>query len=201
MFHYAAGRFWQLPTGIPDRRMMTHPVWSTWAQYKTEINESVILKFAEDIISNGFENSQLEIDDKWESCYGDATFDGTKFPAPASMVAKLKELGFRVTLWVHPFINLECESFSTASLPPNMYFIKSPKNKEVYNEGSFGGDGIFGDFEGTVYLPGITMWWQGFIAGYVDFSNELASKWWRDRLEILKFVRVSLNLIVKLLNW
>ena len=83
MFEYAAGRFWNLPVGVPDERMATHPIWSTWAQYKTHINESVVLQFAQDIIDNGFDNSQLEIDDNWESCYGDAKFDEEKFPDPA----------------------------------------------------------------------------------------------------------------------
>ena len=49
--------------------MFSYPVWSTWAQYKTDINESTIIKFAEDIVNYGFNNSHLEIDDKWENCY------------------------------------------------------------------------------------------------------------------------------------
>ena len=50
-----------------------------------------------------------EIDDNWEECYGDAKFDVSdgKFPDPSSMISTIKnELGYRVTLWIHPFINL-----------------------------------------------------------------------------------------------
>ena len=186
MFQHAAGQFWELPVDTPDERMMTHPVWSTWAQYKAEINESVVMQFAQDIVDNGFDNSQLEIDDNWESCYGDATFDSDKFPDPAGMVQNIKNVGFRVTLLIHPFINQECGSFSVAAFPPNMYLVRDPKSKEITNDGTFGGGGIFGDFEGTAYLPGTTLWWQGFTAGYVDFTNYLASQWWRDRLELLR---------------
>ena len=48
MFQYMAGKVWSLPDSlsIPDERMFTFPVWSTWAQYKTHINESVIIGFA-----------------------------------------------------------------------------------------------------------------------------------------------------------
>ena len=35
----AASRFWSKPRDIPDERMLTHPVWSTWARYKTLINQ------------------------------------------------------------------------------------------------------------------------------------------------------------------
>lgn len=75
------------------------------------INQSVILDFADQILSHGFNNSQLEIDDNWEQEYGDAVFNPFKFPDPARMVADLKSRGFRVTLWTHPFINVESERF------------------------------------------------------------------------------------------
>lgn len=92
---YGASELLGLPAGIPDERMMTHPIWSTWAQYKVHINESVVLAFASDIRSHGFQDSQLEIDDEWESCYGEATFNTDKFPDPAAMVANLNSMGFR----------------------------------------------------------------------------------------------------------
>ena len=48
VFQYMAGKVWSLPDSlsIPDERMFTFPVWSTWAQCKTHINESVIIGFA-----------------------------------------------------------------------------------------------------------------------------------------------------------
>ena len=134
-------------------QMFTDPVWSSWAQYKTEINESVILNFAQEIAAQGFDNSQLEIDDKWESCYGDAIFDPQKFPEPGQMVRSLKDLGFRTTLWIHPFINTECQAYKEAAFPPNMFLVRDPKSKFITKNGTFGDD-MFGDFEGEAYLPG-----------------------------------------------
>lgn len=101
--------FLQKPTAVPDERMIRHPIWSTWARYKVNINESVVEKFADEILSNGFNHSQLEIDDDWEVCYGALTFRTTKFPNIKSFTDRLKARGFRVTLWVHPFINKGCE--------------------------------------------------------------------------------------------
>lgn len=104
---YGIGAYLGKPSGIPDQRMMTHPVWSSWAQYKVDINTSVILQFANDIRANGFKDSQLEIDDEWESCYGEAVFntDPDKFPDPAQLISDLNDLGFRTTIWIHPFVS------------------------------------------------------------------------------------------------
>lgn len=105
----AVRNFLKKPTGTPDERMVEHPIWSTWARYKVDINESVVERFANEIISNGFNNSQLEIDDDWEVCYGALTFRTSKFPNIKNFTDRLKARGFRVTLWVHPFINKGCE--------------------------------------------------------------------------------------------
>ena len=69
------------PTGLPDEIMLLRPFWSTWAQYKEAVNQSIVLDFARRIQTEGFElSSHIEIDDDWESCYGDATFNTNKFP-------------------------------------------------------------------------------------------------------------------------
>ena len=112
-----------------------------------DINESVVLEFAQEIKEHGFNNSQLEIDDKWESCYGDTTFDPEKFPDPAGLVSGLQAAGFRVTLWIHPFINAECVSYATAAFPPNMFLVRDSKTKYISKDGIFGGGGQFGDWE------------------------------------------------------
>lgn len=105
----AVERFLNKPSDVPDKRMIEHPIWSTWARYKRDINESTVLEFAEDILKYGFNNSQLEIDDDWEVCYGALTFRESKFPNIRSLTDRLKADGFRVTLWIHPFINKGCE--------------------------------------------------------------------------------------------
>lgn len=124
------------PSGHPNPAMVEHPIWSTWAQYKVHINETIILKFAQDIIRHGFKNSQLEIDDNWETCYGSAVFDPVKFPDIPRFMKQLKDLGFNVTLWIHPFINEDCKESYDEALQRG-YFVKN--------------------HEGNVH----TTWWQG----------------------------------------
>lgn len=112
---YAVERYLEKPTGYPDERMITHPIWSTWARYKTDVNHDVVLEFADEILKNGFNNSQLEIDDLWEICYGSQTVDVQRFPDMKNTVNLLKGKGFRVTIWTHPFLNKGCEPWYSAA--------------------------------------------------------------------------------------
>ena len=76
-----ADNFLEKPTGLPDELMLLRPFWSTWAQYKADVNQTIVLDFARKIQSEGFElSSHVEIDDNWETCYGEAVFDPAKFP-------------------------------------------------------------------------------------------------------------------------
>ncbi|XP_053655548.1 myogenesis-regulating glycosidase isoform X3 [Cherax quadricarinatus] len=150
-------KFFSLPESVPDARMMEEPIWSTWAQYKTHVNVTRVMDFAREITNHGFNNSQVEIDDNWENCYGNAVFNPDRFPDPKAMVDQLHSEGFRVTLWIHPFINDNCEAFEYAD--QHGYFIK--------------------DSEGQTQK---THWWQGSSAGIIDFSNEEAVAWWSQRL-------------------
>lgn len=104
------------PTQFPDERMVQYPIWSTWALYKAKIDENVVKEFADRIKLIGFENSQLEIDDDWEDCYGALTFRKSKFSNIKNLTDDLKANGFRVTLWIHPFINKNCEPTYTEAL-------------------------------------------------------------------------------------
>lgn len=99
------------PTGYPDELMVRHPIWSTWAKYKRDINASTVLQFAQKIVDNKFENSQLEIDDDWEICYGALEFNTNKFPNIKTLTKQLNDMGFRTTLWIHPFINKGCTPY------------------------------------------------------------------------------------------
>ena len=123
-------RYFSKPTGHPNERMVTHPIWSTWARYKVNVNDQVVRDFAKEIKTNGFENSQIEIDDNWETCYGSANFDTKKFPDIKSLTSDLKKDNFRVTLWIHPFINKDCndgEAYDFAL--QNNYLVKNLKGE------------------------------------------------------------------------
>lgn len=150
------------PTDYPDERMVRHPIWSTWARYKRDINESIVLEFADEILQYKFNNSQYEIDDDWEVCYGALTFNTNKFPDIKNLTDTLKAKGFRVTLWIHPFINKNCSPWYEQAKASG-YLVRDHQNNTD------------------------TQWWNSKAneSAYVDFTNPEAAKWFSDRLHKL----------------
>lgn len=63
---YMINNYFSRPRDIPDERMIRSPIWTTWSLFKTNINESAVLSYAKEIKNNGYSNSQIEIDDKYE---------------------------------------------------------------------------------------------------------------------------------------
>ncbi|XP_048511051.1 myogenesis-regulating glycosidase-like [Athalia rosae] len=162
--HEAAAKlFFPRPAGIPNETIIARPIWSTWARYKANISQAIVRKYAEEIIAHGFTYSQIEIDDLWETCYGSLTFDtsAAKFPDIKSLTDDLHELGFMVSNWITPFINLNCK-VPYAEAKDKGYFVKS----------------IDGELN--------TTWWQGTSASIIDFTNEAAVEWFTARLAALK---------------
>ena len=62
---FVINNYFSKPAGIPDELMFRYPIWSTWAQFKGNINEVNVKEYASDIIAYNFSHSQLEIDDRW----------------------------------------------------------------------------------------------------------------------------------------
>ncbi|XP_074026042.1 myogenesis-regulating glycosidase isoform X2 [Leptinotarsa decemlineata] len=149
------------PTGHPNTKMISEPIWTTWAKYKRDISESTVLEFAKDIRNHGYENGQLEIDDNWEKCYGAQEFTPDKFSDIAKTVGTLKDMNFRVSLWIHPFVNSDCQNNSNEGIAKG-YFVA---NTEGMTNGS---------------------WWNSEDAHQIDFTNPEAVKWWTNRVQKLK---------------
>ncbi|XP_049837929.1 myogenesis-regulating glycosidase-like [Schistocerca gregaria] len=156
----AIAEYFDKPLDIPDERMTTHPIWSTWARYKRGINDAKVRQFASEIVEHGFSNSQIEIDDKWETCYGSLTFDPNKFPDVRALVDDLHSMGFRVTLWVHPFINSDCEPHYSRALQRGWFVTNT---------------------EGSTIIS----WWNG-RGGIVDFTNATTAGEWSSQLWKIK---------------
>lgn len=142
--------------------MVRDPIWSTWARYKKNVNTEVVTKFAKEIRDNKFKDSQLEIDDNWEKCYGSLLFDIKKFSNAKQMITDLQAQGFRVTMWAHPFINTECDPWYSEAKSKD-YFVKDHKNNTD------------------------TQWWDSqHHAGFIDFTKTAAAEWFLSRLKALQ---------------
>lgn len=179
----AAQNFLNRPTNTVDRRMVEHPIWSTWARYKKNISEEIVRNFAAEIRSNGFNNSQIEIDDYWEQCYGSMTFDTNKFPNISNLVNSLKGQGFRVTLWSHPFINKGCEPWYSEAKSKRFVFSLLLSLFRSFSV-QFSYRYLVSSYNGSTD----TTWWDSDRngAGAIDYTKSEAADWFLHRLEILQ---------------
>lgn len=157
--------FLKKPTDYPDERMTRYPIWSTWAKYRRDIDENVVLSYADLIVDFGFNNSQMDIDDMWETCYGSLEFNTSKFPNISYVTSALKAKGFRITLWVTPFINKGCEPYYSEALNKGYFVLNHDGNPDV-------------------------KWWNTqeatAIAGHIDFTKVEAVEWYSERLRQLR---------------
>ncbi len=147
------------PSSSPSFFLLSHPIYSTWAEYKQGVDQEKVLSYARGVLERGFPVGTLEIDDKWEVHYGDFSFDAQKFPDPSSMVRALHDMGFSATLWVYPFVNLDSANYELAA-----------------GQGWLVMDGD---------SPLRVKWWDG-EGGLVDFTNPKAREWFRDKLLFLQ---------------
>lgn len=167
--------------GRPDRAppflLLERPIWSTWAEYKKDVTQDRVLSYAKSIVENGFPRSVMEIDDRWQTHYGDMDFDPKKFQNPKGMVDELHRMGFKVTLWVIPFVSVDSDNFAEGMR--NGYFIKDP----------------------VTHLPLLVSWWSigGIVtspslwelmhlpssligSALIDLSNPGAVEWFYEKL-------------------
>jgi len=150
----------QKPKGAPPADVFRAPIWTTWAKMKTNVSQEKVLNFAREIVDNGMSASVIEIDDKWQSGYGDLEFDSKKFPDPSAMVDHLHSMGFKVTVWVMPFI---------------------AEDTDAYREGK--GKGYF--VESSIQ-NGFFRWWQSPPVVALDVTNPEAVDWFVSRLRRLQ---------------
>lgn len=100
------------PSGtLPDTLLFSAPQWNTWIELQYDQTQEAILKYAHDIITNGFEPGVLMIDDNWQKYYGNFEFKPDRFPDPKAMVGELHAMGFKVMLWVCPFVSADSEEY------------------------------------------------------------------------------------------
>jgi myogenesis-regulating glycosidase len=147
------------PGAVPESSWFLEAVFCTWTQFPRCIDQERILEMARAIRERDYPCSTITIDDRWESCYGELSFS-PDFPDPAGMVKELHELGFKVVLWVTPFVNREAATFE---------------------ELAAGGLLVPSKAGGGAMLK----WWGG-EAGLVDLTNPEGRAWYRDQLLRLK---------------
>lgn len=144
---------------VPDEMMFRGPQYCTWIHLATNQNEKDIISFAQRILDAGMSPGELIIDDGWQTTFGDWSFHAEKFDDPKGMIGKLHEMGFKVIMWICPFVAPEAPAY------PEMV----QKNMLVR------------DREGKVASR---EWWNG-KHPLLDLSNPESVKWFQDLADSL----------------
>ncbi|WP_189938062.1 glycoside hydrolase family 31 protein [Streptomyces sulfonofaciens] len=137
------------------------PLWNSWAQFYTHVDQAKLLDYATDLKANGLDGHTIQLDDKWESNYGNLTFDSTAYPDPKAMSDKIHAMGFDFGLWVTLWINLDSANYQEAA--DKGYLLKDAEDPAK---------------------PCEVTWWNG-TAGIVDLANPEAKAWYEGRLKTL----------------
>lgn len=170
-FLFASANYFPADGKIPDPLLFEQPQYNTWIELTYNQNQEDILRYAHAIIDNGFPPGVLMIDDNWQEAYGKWKFHPQRFPDPKAMMKELHSLGFKVMLWVCPFVSPDTDNFRSAA--KQGLFLRYPQNQAVAGSPS----GYFSD----VALIG---WWNGYSA-VLDLSNPKAKKWFKGELQYL----------------
>lgn len=149
------GRFAPQNGVYPAEILFRYPQYCTWIELIYEQNQRDIIRYAEDILKNGFPRGVIIIDDTWQTDYGVWEFNPERFSDPKGMVEKLHSMGFAVMLWICPFIS-----------PDSMVF-RELRDKKL----------LVCDKDGEV---AIRKWWNGYSA-VLDFTNPEAVGWFEEK--------------------
>ena len=109
--------------------MMKPPAWQfgVWKWRDWVFNESEIYQDATMLKSIDVPASVILIDSPWSSEYIDYEFNPKVFPNPKKLVDDLHQMGYRVVLWILPFVNPAAKNFREAD--EKGYFVKDSTGK------------------------------------------------------------------------
>jgi alpha-glucosidase len=153
---YASKTYFPPSGKTPDRLLFSNPQYNTWIELMFDQNQKDIMRYANAIFKNGMPAGVLMIDDNWQEDYGKLNFHPGRFPSPKLMIDSLHAMGFKVMLWICPFISPDCDVYRY--LEKNNLLLK--------------------DCAGNT---AIIRWWNG-ASGLLDFTSPGAVKWFKEQL-------------------
>lgn len=160
VYRFVSEKFFHANGKLPDLMLFTAPQYNTWIEMMYEPTQEKTLQYAENVLKNNMPAGVLMIDDNWQEDYGTWGFHKERFPKPAELTRKLHELGFKVMLWVCPFVSPD--SFTFRMLEQKGYLLKNATGETA-----------------------IRHWWNGYSA-VLDCTHPGAVRWFEDCLEELR---------------
>lgn len=166
---YISNNFFPPSGKMVDSLLITKPQYNTWIELTYNQNQKDVLKYAKSIIENGFEPGVIMIDDTWQEDYGLWKFHPGRFPDPKRMIAQLHKWGFKVMLWICPFVSSD-QTMLVKELMKEKSFLMQQSTDNISWE--------------KATQPAIIKWWNGYSA-LLDFTNKSAVTWFNSQLDNL----------------
>ncbi|MCW8217621.1 alpha-xylosidase [Streptomyces griseolus] len=141
------------------------PAWSfgLWltTSFCTSYDEATVTSFVDGMAERGIPLSVFHFDCFWmrEYQWSDFLWDPEVFPDPEGMLARLKERGLRVSMWINPYIAQKSALFAEGA--ERGYLVRRA-NGDVW--------------QWDLWQPGMAL---------VDFTNPEAAAWYEDKLRLL----------------
>lgn len=173
-----AMRTWFPASGkMPDPLFFSAPQINTWIELTYHQNEKDILAYAQSMLDNGVPAGVLMIDDTWQAGYGDWRFEPTRFRDPKGMVDRLHGMGYKVMLWMCPYVGMDLPAFRRIAWGVNPDDVRGYPRKG----GFFTVKGSKPARNGRIDAKPC-LWWNG-ISAFLDFSHPNANAWFAETLD------------------
>ncbi|MEV6794509.1 alpha-xylosidase [Streptomyces sp. NPDC051320] len=141
------------------------PAWSfgLWltTSFCTSYDEATVASFVNGMEERGIPLSVFHFDCFWmrEYQWSDFAWDPEVFPDPEGMLARLKERGLKISMWINPYIAQKSALF--AEVAERDYLVRRP-NGDIW--------------QWDLWQPGMAL---------VDFTNPAAREWFAGKLRVL----------------
>ena len=171
-----ASRTWFPPTGEePELLYFAAPQYNTWIELTYHQNEKDILAYAQSMLDNGLPPGIFMIDDTWQHGYGTWEFDSRRFQDPKGMMDKLHRMGYKVLLWMCPFVSMDTPEYR------RIQFGKNPDDYRGWpTKGGFLTSTTAKGWGGVPPAARIE-WWNG-VSALLDFTHPNAVAWFDEQL-------------------
>lgn len=169
-YQYASAHFFPASGHWPDSLLVTAPQYNLWIELQYNPNQKEVLNYADKVLQNGLPAGVLMIDDNWFNYYGELDFDKAKFPDAKEAIAQLHQKGFKVMLWICPFISPDSKEFRELLAKKYLLLDNEGDEKKDWKKAR---------------KPLLMHWWNGYSA-CLDLTNPDAKKWLMDKLHFLQ---------------
>ena len=175
-FRFASSR-WFAPSGEePELLYFSAPQYNTWIELTYHQNETDILAYARSMLDHGLPPGIFMIDDTWQLGYGTWEFDPRRFRDPKGMMDALHAMGFKVLLWICPFVSMDTPAYREVigvnGRGPGG-FLAAPQDDKGERRDRWCND------------PAAVKWWNGKSA-LLDLSHPNGRRWFAGELQRLK---------------